>query len=266
LRISTYEEKLMEYLTRVIPQITDSICVEIDKILKKAQANDEIFKFILISLYNHYSKMMEVIIDKGVVPENIWVYLVENWYIPFSHWSSDESIEKLKKEVADRKPNLIGKQAPPIEMMKVLPPEHFKAAVMDTAIKFDLHAGREIMDFRKELKSKYTVLYFWDFTCGHCKKSIQELHQVWEELKDNGLQVITVQTYLSERKDKGRWIDFVNDNNLFGSGWINAWSPYNHKFRELYNLTSFPVIFFLDEDNTILLKKIVPEQIRDFIR
>jgi len=73
-----------------------------------------------------------------------------------------------------------------------------------------------------------------------------------------------VQMYLTERKDKGRWIDFVNENNLFAVGWINAWSPYDHKFRDLYNISSAPVVYLLDENFNIMLRNISVEQIQDF--
>ena len=177
----------------------------------------------------------------------------------------------MKKEINDIKPNLIGKQTPPLEMLMILPPEHFKAAEMDTAIKFDYHAGRMVNDFRSDnqLKSKFTVLFFWDFTCGHCKTAIQELYNVWEEHKDKGLQVITVQLHLSQRQDKGRWIDYVNQHNMFGAGWYNAWSPYDHKFRNLYNIASTPVIYLLDENFDIIIRgnvrrSIGVETIKDF--
>ena len=255
LRTQSYDDKLFGYLTKVIPPYTDTICVEIDKILTKAQANDAVFRYIMSTLYNHYSNLaMEVIIDKGIVPENVFLHLAEKWYIPYATWGTEENKDNLKDLVKKRTPNLIGKHAPPIEMLKVLPPEHFKAAVLDTAIKYDVHAGRDISDFRKELKSKFTVLFFWDFTCGHCKQSIQDLFSVWEEYKDKGLQVITVQLYYADRKDKGRWIDFVNEKELFGTGWMNAWSPYSHKYRDMYNTASVPVMYLLDENFDIILR------------
>ena len=271
MRTQSYEEKLFGYLTRVIPQNTDTVCTGIDNIMAQAKTNDVVFRYILSTLYNHYSNLaQEVIIDKGIAPENVWLHLVEKWYIPYASWSSEENIENLKDLVAKRKPNLIGKHAPPIEMLKVLPPEHFKAAALDTAIKFDLHVGREIQDFRKELKSKYTALFFWDITCGHCKQSIQELFDVWEEHKGNGLQVITVQIYLTaDGKDKGRWIDFVNEKNYFGSGWHNAWSPYSNKYRDMYNTATVPVLYLLDEKFDIILRgnlkgNITAETIKEF--
>jgi len=270
LRTQSYEDKLFEYITRVIPQYNDTICVEIDKILTKAKANDVVFRYIMGTLYNHYSNLaQEVIFDKGIVPENIFLHLIEKWYIPYATWSSSEHIDNLNDIVTKRKPNLIGKHAPPIEMLMVLPPEHFKAAALDTAIKFDLHAGRMVEDFRKELISKFTVLYFWDFTCGHCKQGMQDLFHVWEEFKNNGLQVITIQIHLAERKDKGRWIDFINEKELFGTGWMNAWSPYSYKFREMYNTTNVPVMYLLDEKSDIILRgnlksNIGSETIREF--
>ena len=256
LRTPLYEEKLMDYLTRVIPQHPDTICIEVDKILMKVRDNDEIFRTILITVFNHYAS------SKVIVHENVWVHIAEKWYIPFSTWSADDYIEKLKTEVTNRKPNLIGHLAPPIEMLMVLPTDHFKAAALDTAIKFNVHAGTQVQDFRKTLKSKYTVLFFWDYSCGHCKQSIQELFQVWEELKDKGLQVITIQA-VSSREAKGKWIDLVNEYNLFG--WINAWTPYTWEHKETYNISSFPTMYLLDEDYKIILKNIVPETLREVI-
>jgi len=256
LRTKLYEEKLFDYLNRLFfPFGTDTLCAGIDKILTKAKANDAVFRYIVATLYNHYSNLaMDLIYDKAIVPENVFLHLVENWYLPYATWATDENKENLKDLITKRKPNLIGKHAPPIETLKVLPPEHFKAAALDTAIKYNVHAGRDIDDFRKELKSKFTVLYFWDFTCDHCKQGIQDLFHVWEEHKDKGLQVITVQLYYSDRKDKGRWIDFINEKEFFGTGWFNAWSPYSHKFRELYNTANVPAIYLLDEKFDIILR------------
>ena len=256
LRTQFYEEKLMEYMTRVIPQHPDTICVEADKILAMAKANDEIFRCVLVSIFNHY------VSSKVIVHENVWVHLAGKWYIPYATWSSDDYIKQLTEQVADRK-LLVGQPAPPIEKLVILPPEHFKAAAQDTAIKFDVYAGKEIQDFRKELKSKHTVLYFWDISCSHCRSGIQELFNAWEELKDDGLQVITIQV-VNTREAKGKWIDLVNEHNMFG--WTNAWAPYTWEHKELYIGTSgVPKMYLLDENHTIILKNIIPEQLKDII-
>jgi alkyl hydroperoxide reductase subunit AhpC len=260
LRIPYYEEKLFDYMTKVIPQYPDTICAEAGKILAKAKANDEIFRCVMVSLFNHYGN------SNVIVHENVKLCLAEKWYIPYATWSKDEVIDTWKKYVEENKSNRIGQPAPAIEPLIILPPEHFKAAALDTAIKFDIHAGKVIADFRKELKKKYTVLFFWDYSCGHCKKSIQELSEVWEEVKNDNWQIITVQT-VNTREAKGKWIDLVNEHDYFG--WINAWSPYAYKYedhyRETYGLSTVPKIFILDENSNIFLKNIVPEQLKDII-
>ena len=262
LRTRDYEKKLLEYVTRVIPQHTDSVCAELDKMIKKAQANSEVFQCVLVSLYNHYAPGE----GKYLIYENVWVHIVEKWYIPYSKWSTDETLDNLKKEVSKRLPNLIGKQAPPMEMLMIQSPEHFRAAALDTAIKYDLHAGRMVNDFRRELRSKYTVIIFWDAGCSHCKKAMQDLFEVWQEFHGKGMQVIAVQTTLG-KPEKGRWIDFINENSMFGDGWINAWSIYSASYHELYNIEATPLIYILDEKFDIILRgrSIGVETVKDFI-
>lgn len=258
LRTPLYEDKILEYQTKVIQyQLPDTICADLDKVLTKAKTNDEIFQCVLITIFNYYVK------SNIMVHENVWVHLAEKWYIPFASWSKADYIETLKKEVAKRKSNLIGLYAPPMEMLMALPPEHFKAAALDTAIKNDLHAGVMIDDFRKRVKGKYIAILFWDYGCTHCKKTIQDLFRIFEEYKDKGLQVITVQTVVDAKEAKGKWIDYVNEHNLFG--WINAWSPYSHKYKELYDIYMTPRIYLLDEHDMIIAKLSVAEQVKEVI-
>jgi thiol-disulfide isomerase/thioredoxin len=264
LRTHLYEEKMFDYLIKVIPQHTDTICVEIDKILAKAQAHAAVFQYILVTVFTHFYESKDIV--RGfVVPENVWMHIAEKWYIPHATWAFGGNFhEYLVEQVPKRKPNLIGKRAPPMENLVVLPPEHFKAAALDTAIKSDVYAGAIIEDFRKELKSKYTVLYFWEYSCGFCKQGIQDLFNVWQELKDRDLQVITIQTHFVSRTDKGKWIDFVNEHEMFGFKWINAWSPYSYKYKELYNTATVPLMYLLDENFDIVIRNIVSEQLKDF--
>ena len=261
LRNPFYEEKLLEFMTRVIPQHTDTICAEADKILTKVKANDEIFRCVLVSLFNHYVKST-VIVQGNVVPENVWIHLAEKWYIPHATFSSEEYLETLKSEVEKKRSNLIGQPAPPMEMLMVLPPEHFRIAAADTSFKFDLHAGRMYDDFRKGLLGKYTAIVFWDYSCGHCKKAMEEMFQVYETHKNKGFTVITVQT-VNTKEAKGKWIDFINEHQMFG--WTNAWSPYSNKYRDYYNVSMTPLFFLLDEKGTILLNRITAEHINNFL-
>jgi len=265
LRTQLYEQKLFDYLTKVIPHQTDTVCAELDKILKKAQANDEIFRYILINVFNYYAGS-KTLREGYLVPENVTLYLAEKWYIPYSTWSTEDYIDRLKKEVAENRMNRMDSPAPPIEPLIILPPEHFKAATLDTAIKNDINAGRIIQDFRKELKSKFTILFFWDISCGHCKSAIQELQNTWEDLKNSDYQIIAIQT-VTTKEAKGKWIDFINEHNMFD--WHNAWCPYVYSaenfYKETYNLIGVPKMYLLDENYNIFLKNFSPENLKDII-
>ena len=140
-------------------------------------------------------------------------------------------------------------------MLKELPAEHFLMAEMDSAIKNDPHIGRDF--FMYEVEAEYTLIYFWEADCGHCKKSTPALYEVYEKYKDQGVKAVAVHV-INSVEGKVKWVDFVNEYEIHG--WINCWSPYNNDFRDLYNLTSFPQLFILDKDKNIKAKNLSPEQ------
>ena len=258
LRIPQYEEKLLEYLKwfyqyhlRIFP--VDTVCAELDRMLTKAKADKGVFQCVLATMYNHFAN------SDLMVRENIWVHLVDQWYVPYADWAK---VDEMKKNADKVRATLIGNIAPPLEQLQWLPPDHFKAAALDTAIKNDIYAGTIIPDFRKNIPSNYLAIIFWDINCSHCKKSIQELWDVYEAHKDKGLQVIAVQV-LQTKDAKARWIDFINDHDMLG--WFNAWIIYDQKWRDLYETSNVPVMYLLNEKKEILFKRIQPDQIKSFM-
>ena len=107
------------------------------------------------------------------------------------------------------------------------------------------------------------MLYFWEPECGHCKKVVPELHNVFLRNKDKGLQVIAINILGYPKKEL--WVDFINQHHLFG--WINAWNPYNIEptYRELYNIESSNILYLLDVDKKIIVKFVGPEQVEEII-
>ena len=254
LRTPLYEDKLVEYLkwfSRNHP--LDTICAENDRILAKAIHNKEVFRCVLAIIYTHYGG------SDLMIRENIWVHLVDNWYVPHADWAN---VEEMKKNADKVRATLIGKPAPPLDDLQWLPPDHLKAAAMDTAIKNDIYAGKIIPDFRKNIQSKYLAIIFWDIGCSHCKKAMQELWEVYEACKDKGLQVIAIQV-LQQKDSKAKWIDFVNEHGMYD--WFNAWIIYNQKWRDMYETSVVPIIYLLNEKKEILFKRVQPEQIKGFV-
>lgn len=253
LRTPVYERKIMDYLDRWIYPIPDSIYTEVDFLIEESRSDSLLFKYMLTTLFNYYAK------SKYVGMDAVYAYIGEKYYIPEAYWSSPDFIEKLKERVAKINPLIIGKKGPDIRLVK-LTDDQFQMAEGDTAMKRNPYIG----DFFNlyQINSKYLVLYFWEADCGHCKKTIPELHEMYEKMKDKGLEVIAV-SMLGGVEGKEKWTDFVNEHGLYG--WINAWNPYDFSYKEAYDVSSSNILYLLDENKEILAKKISPEQVEEII-
>ena len=248
-----YEPKVKTYINNVVPRHPDSLIVAVDKLMEKARSNDDIFRYMLITLFNNFAESKIMGMDK------VYFHIAEKYYIPEATWSSEEFIEKLSENLEKSKPTFIGNIAPDFEL-KGIPRDHFQLAEMDTAIKSDPHIGYNFM--LSQIPAEFTMLYFWEADCGHCKKSTPALHKVFEKYKDQDVQALAVHV-INSVEGKIKWVDFVNEYETLD--WINCWSPYDNEFRKLYNLQSFPQLFLLDKDKKIVAKSLSTEQVDDIL-
>jgi thiol-disulfide isomerase/thioredoxin len=245
----------MNYLTKVIPQIPDSINEGIDLLIEESRSDSALFRYMLITLFNHFGKSNLMGMDA------IQVHIAEKYYVEEATWSDPEFIDDLKKRIEVIKPLLIGKTAPDMKLLKV-PEEHFIDAKNDTALKKYPHAG-SFIELHK-LNADYIVLLFWEADCSHCKRIVPELYKIYNEtLKDMNVEVLAISTLFGE-DGKVKWIDFVNKHEIYN--WINAWNPYDYKYKLAYDIKSTPQIFVLDKEKTIIAKKIGAEQVPELIR
>ncbi|MGW8314378.1 MAG: thioredoxin-like domain-containing protein [Bacteroidales bacterium] len=248
-----YESKVMNYITRAVPQHPDSLTVAVDFLLGGARGNEELYRYLLITLFNHFAE------SKYMGMDVVYFHIAEQYYLPDATWSSEEFLAKLEENLEKNKPTLIGKTAPNV-VMREIPPEHFAMAMQDTAIKRDPHIGQDF--FINSVDADFTILYFWEADCSHCQKTTPELHEVYERLKDKNVKVIAVHV-INSIEGKEKWIDFVNEHDM--EDWINCWSPYSNDFRKIYNLQSYPQLFILDRDKKIVAKRVTPEQAEKII-
>jgi len=253
LRTPIYEEKLMTYLNKVIPQIPDTIMREVDMLIARSRTSPELFRYMLVTLFNTYGKSQIMGFD------DIALYIADKYYLKEATWSDSTYLKKLRKQVEERKPTMIGKVAPEIELLDV-PAEHFLMAMNDTAEKKNVYVGHpfRLSNYTKD----FTILYFWDVDCGHCKKETPVMYEVYQRLKDKNVQVIAVSLVFSVEA-KVKWVDYVNEHHLYD--WVNAFYPFSIKFKELYNVVSTPSIFILDKNRRIIAKRIGPEQCEEII-
>jgi thiol-disulfide isomerase/thioredoxin len=220
-----YDGKLDEYFNKVIYQQNDSVIKEADVLLKKTRGHKEIFKYTLwwITRNVETSKIMGM--------DEVFVYMVENYYMKGdAYWLDNDGLQKYYDRAAKIAPNLIGNLAPEIKM------------------KDKNNVDRPL----SSVKAKYTVIAFWDPTCGHCAKEIPKLDSVYKAaLKAKGVKVYSVRTEGDEKK----WEEFINKYEL--NDWINVYDPeHQSDYRSKYDVYSTPIIYLLDENKIIRGKKL----------
>jgi thiol-disulfide isomerase/thioredoxin len=253
LRTPFYEQKLMTYIEKVVYQIPDSLIKEVDMLIEKSRSDQQLFRYMLITLFNYYAKSQIMGMDA------VYIHIAEKYYIPEASWSDKEFIDKLKDRVEKSKPTLIGQTARDIQLVS-LNSDHFIAAAEDEELKKNPYLGTFFK--LSDVKAEYIILFFWEADCGHCKTATPELYKIYQELKDKDVKVVAI-NLLGGEEGKVKWINFVNEHGLYD--WINCWNPYDFEFKKIYDIVTTPALFILDRDKKILAKKITPEQAREII-
>lgn len=224
--------KINEYFTNPFIQAPDSIIKEIDYVINKVKGNYKIFQFVAVYLFNHFRE------SEIMGHDAVMVKLADDIYLSGkADWVSKEFKEDLKKQIDLLRPNLIGKKAQNIVM------DSYKGIYVD------------LYDIEKE----FTILYFWEPDCGHCKEATPKLKAYYDKVKDSGIEVFAVCT----TSDKTKWSKYIDDNKLT---WINGWDPERKSHYDYYyNIQSTPTIYILDRNKKIIAKKLSVENIGPFI-
>ena len=151
LHTPVYENKIKNYLTRAVSQHPDSLIVAVDYLLEGSKGDNELYRYMLITLFNHFAE------SKFMGMDVVYFHIAEKYYIPDATWSSPEFISKLKENLDKNKPTLIGQKAPNLIMRRV-EKEHFQMAAGDSIIKRDPHIGQDF--FIHDIEASFTILYF----------------------------------------------------------------------------------------------------------
>jgi thiol-disulfide isomerase/thioredoxin len=233
-RDAIFETKLDEFFTKVAYPLADSINVQFDRLISRTKGDDDVFKFIV-----HYAASMFER-EKVMGMDAVFVHTVEKYYLTDqAFWADSATTASMIERAMKLKPTLIGQRAPYLNL-------------------FDTSGTKRISLY--DVKADFTILYFWDSGCGHCKKTTPVLLDLSHNLKDKGVVVYAVGTEL-ENDDWKKYIiehqlDFINVSD----------TPDNPDyFRTIYDIYSTPRIFILDKNKNIIAKQLTVEQIGDFI-
>ncbi|MFZ0471555.1 MAG: thioredoxin-like domain-containing protein, partial [Bacteroidales bacterium] len=224
--------KLDQFFGQVVIQMPDSINKEADRVLEMSGRNKDMFQYVAVWLLNRYATS-EIMGHDAVV-----VHLADSVYLAGkAPWANEEYLSDLAKRVERMRPNLIGKKAAEMVMSSF--------------------AGQYVSLY--DVKADFTIVYFWEPDCGHCKEATPLLKTYYEENRGKGIEVFAVCT----QSDREKWEKYIADHGL---SWINGWDPQRiSRFDYFYNVESTPLIYILDRNKRIIAKRLAVTDIGPFI-
>jgi thiol-disulfide isomerase/thioredoxin len=230
--------KINDYIDKVVFQDPDSLVQAVDFMISRTKRFTETEKYFVQYLTNKFQDR------KIMCQDNVTIHLINKYYCQDNAWWYEDTAGKRKmcEEAHKAIPTMCGKIAPDLNMA-------------DTAGVF--HRLYENV-------GKFTIVFFYDPTCGHCKEVIPVVNAVFQKHKTHGIKVYAISTenkydewraMMRNRPELQEWVNVCRIDRHY------PW-PYN---RADYNITANPTIFIIDEKGMILGKKIDEHQLEFFL-
>lgn len=236
LRLSqpVYRKKVEEYLDRLVVPNADSITKAIDMMVDKAKKDQEAYKYLVWTVTIKYQNPEIMGLDK------VFVHLYDQYFASgeMDFWANAQLKKNLQERADQLRTSLVGMTAPNLIMQN--------ANLQPRA----LH----------DMKNKYTIIYFYDPDCGHCKKETPKLKKFYEESGyDIGVYTVSADTSLAKMKDYIRDMDIAN--------WVNVNGPrtYTVSYQKQYDALTTPTIYVLDRRKKIIAKKLPADRLEEFL-
>lgn len=214
------------YLDKVLLQINDSIIPSALKMVEKSRGNDTTFQIIANHLLNYSVK------SKIMGMDNLMVELGRRYYLSGeATWADSTLLSNLEKEIYKIERSLIGMQAHNIPLATVDGKYHSLYNMGGTQL---------------------TILYFYEPSCGHCRKTTPILAEFAKKYKDDS-RIKIVAVYMLE--DENEWQDFVQKHDM--SALVNVWDPQRvSNYWYWYDTSTTPMMYVMNENKEIFAKKI----------
>ncbi len=262
-RVPVFHNKLEEYMSKVVPQIPDTINALADQLIARTKEGSDVFQYMVQYITNKYQSSEIMGMDA------VFVHMALTYYCPApgkpsrATWMDAEKLDKLCERARKMAPLVLGKKAPNI-------------ILTDTT-------EQRWIGFH-DLPQEYVVLIFWDPHCGHCKKELPHWHEVYKnELKDLDVEVFAVAGAREEALFRD-WKKFIGEHKL---EWVNVglsksifeeakkdprkFIPKHTtleslNYPETYDVYSTPKVFVVDGERKLVGKQLAPEQVADLVK
>lgn len=262
-RTPVFHNKLENYFSnKMMVQHWDTVLYYAFDFCDRLDQKSDMFQYCVSWLTSTYEKSKIMGMDK------VFVMMGDRYYCTMNeegkspaHWMTDEKLESLCEKVTTQKNLVMGAKPPNISLRDT------------TDVKW--------RDFYS-LDSEYTVLYFWDPECGHCKKITPKLQTLYEKKwRERNVEIFAVGKAVGEDFDK--WKKFIRENNmefinvavtdkLYTAAQEDArqfvpryTTLESLNYQQTYDIFATPKVFVLDKDKKIIAKSLTISQLEDLI-
>jgi len=228
-----FEKNRKIYFEQVLGHDPDTVIKHLNTLLNSPM-DDQVRKVLVSTATYHYETSNYMGEDK------VFVWLAQTFYNSgFADWMDKDDLAKIKEKSDGLSTELIGNPA--------------RDFAFDTKDR-----GRIKLT---DVQSPITILYFWDSTCGHCKKETPKLKKFYDEYKDKGVEVVAI----TLENEFTSWNKYIDENELT---WINGYESDFERpnFLWYYYIPSTPKKLVLDKNKKIIAKNLdVETTLRSFI-
>ncbi len=262
-RTPIYHGKIENYFSKTMMiQHWDTIIKYAYDFCDRLPAKSDMLQYSVSWITSHFEKSKIMGMDK------VFVYMGNRYYRPkdengesVAHWMPEDKLKTLIERVDKIQGLVMG--AKPANL-----------TLRDTT-------DKKWIDFYS-LESEYTILYFWDPNCGHCKKVTPKLQVLYEKkFKARGIEIFAVGKAVGD--DFQDWKDFIKENNLEFINVAVTNSLYTAakenarqfipqyttieslNYQETYDVYQSPKVFILDKDKRIIAKSLTISQIEEML-
>ena len=241
-----FEEKLDRYFNQLVTPHPDSVNKEMDYMLGFASINPEMQRFLLLRFINRYYS------QRYMWEDAVFVHLYEKYFSSKAYpWLSEQGKKTITDRAYSLMANILGTPATDIEL-----PDS---------------TGRTVSLYA--LQKQYTLVVFWDPTCGHCKETLPKIDSVYAaRWKQDGVGIYAVAK--ETEGTRADWLRFIAEKKI--GHWSHVYYSKEAEknrveknvpgYSQLYDVQSFPTLYLLDKDKRIVAKKLSYEQMDEIIQ
>ena len=241
-----FEDKLDRYFNQLVTPHPDSVNKEMDYMLGFASINPEMQRFLLLRFINRYYS------QRYMWEDAVFVHLYEKYFSSKTYpWLSEQGKKTITDRAYSLMANILGTPATDIEL-----PDS---------------TGRTVSLFA--LQKQYTLVVFWDPTCGHCKETLPKIDSVYAaRWKQDGVGIYAVAK--ETEGTRADWLRFIAEKKI--GHWSHVYYSKEAEknrveknvpgYSQLYDVQSFPTLYLLDKDKRIIAKKLSYEQMDEIIQ